>query len=192
MDTLSKQADRRAWSSLSLRDVGLLWLALPLWIVMSLVGTLIDSAPYRAKFAALEGGARAVGWNGLMVLATYTLPNIAILCMLSSVLGAIAARARLGADVGQPEELDLDLSAPVSSAVLRGFLVYLTLISGVFVFGQSSADPTQIGYVKLAGVMSVFSFLLSYHPTLFGRLLERVGRLLTDGSGQPGAKTPTR
>jgi hypothetical protein len=191
MDTMPKSDDRLR-GSLAGWDVLLLWVVLPLWMVLSLLGTLIDSSPFRAKFIAFEGGAKGIGWNGLMVLMTYTLSNIAVLCMLASVLGAIAARARLGADTVQKEELDLDVTAPRSSAVLRGFLVYLTLTSGVFVFGQSPSSPTQTEYVKLAGVMSVVSFLVSYHPTLFGRILERVGRLISDGGATPPrAGSPT-
>jgi hypothetical protein len=172
-------------TGLSRRDLFLLWMSLPTWIVFFIIGTLVASEPYRNGLATFEGGARGILWNGLMVAVTYSLPNIALLCILASVLGAVGAKARLGSDTGQVEVPEQDISAPSSSAVLRGFLVYLTLISGVLVLGPSPTGLTQIDYVRLAGVMSVISFLVSYHPTIFGQLLERSGRLLAGGAQPP-------
>jgi hypothetical protein len=173
-------------AGLQFGDTVLLWLTLFLWIALFLIGTLINSAPFRARFASFEGGLTGTVKNGLVVVVAYTMPNVALLCMMASLLGAIGARARLGSDTQDAETAEQDITSPRSSAVLRGFLVYLTLISGVIVFAETPAEPTQAQYVKLAGVMSVVAFLVSYRPTLFGRLLERGGRFLSGSQPNRG------
>lgn len=161
----------------SLGALDYVWLALGLftWLGVFLAGTLVDSSPYRTQFAAAdtEWGARLT--SGLAVGATYTLTNVGVLCLLASVLGSIGARAGLGSDVDVQAELDS--TAPRISALLRGFLVYLTLIAGMLVLADSPAAPTQEQYVRLAGVMSLVGFAVNYKPTLFGGLLARFGKL---------------
>lgn len=162
--------------SLSPVDMVMLWSCILVWLVTFLFGTLVDSAPYREQFAALAGGPAGVIGNGLLVLGTYTLTNVAILCLISSLLGALAARADLDTDRTPPPASDT--SSPRNSALLRGFLVYLALIAGVLIFGDDPAAPTQKQYVRLAGFMSLFAFIISYRPTLFGSLLQRVGAVI--------------
>lgn len=161
-------------------DTALLSVLLPLWLVLFLAGTLVDSAPFRSRFADFEGGALDSLVNGLVVMSTYTLLNIGILCVIASVLGSIGATARLGPDEDRSLAEGPGVSSPRSAAVLRGFIVYLTLISGLIVFADSPTEPTEIQYVKLAGVLSVVSFIVSYKPTLFAALLERGARMLSD------------
>jgi len=168
--------------SLTTIDMILLWACIAVWLVTFLFGTLVDSRPYREAFAALAGGVGEVVANGLLVLGTYTLTNIAILCLLSSLLGALAARADLNTD--DEAEDAADTSSPRNSALLRGFLVYIALLAGVLILGDDPTAPTQTQYVRLAGFTSVFAFVLSYRPALFGTLLQRVGTVIE------GKKTP--
>lgn len=160
-------------------DICLIWVALAAWLALFMIGALVASAPFRTRFAAFEGGPAGILMNGLVVLAAYTLPNIALLCILASLLGTIGAKANLGSDSQERGCDDYDTTSPRSSAVLRGFMVYLTLISGVIVFAETPAEPTQSQYIKLAGVTSVLAFLVSYRPMLFGRLLEKAGQTLS-------------
>ncbi len=164
-------------------DMVMLWSCIVIWLVTFLFGTLVDSAPYRDQFSALAGGLLGIVTSGLLVLGTYTLTNVAILCLISSLLGALGARADL--EVDHTPEVASDNSSPRNSALLRGFLVYLALIAGVLLFGDDPAAPTQKQYVRLAGFMSLFAFVISYRPTLFGKLLTRVGTVIE------GRKTPT-
>ena len=64
----------------------LLWSCIAVWLVTFLFGTLVYSRPYREGSAALSGGVGAIVEDGLLVLGTYTLTNIAILWLLSSLL----------------------------------------------------------------------------------------------------------
>lgn len=168
--------------ALTISDMILLWICIAVWLITFVFGTLVDSRPYREAFAALAGGVGMVIANGLLVLGTYTLTNIAILCLTSSVLGALAARADLSTDI--EAKAAGDTSSPRSSALLRGFLVYVCLIAGILIFGDDPMAPTQKQYVRLAGFTSVFAFVLSYRPALFGTLLQRVGTVIE------GKKTP--
>jgi len=161
-------------------DLGLLCLLLPLWMALFLVGTLVASAPYRASFATFEGGVAGSLRSGLVVLSAYTLSNVALLCMIASVLGAIGAKARLEPDVPQRREGEPDVTSPRTSAILRGFMVYLTLVSGVIVFAEAPSEPTQSQYVKMAGVLSLVAFIVSYRPALFAGLLDRGSTLLSE------------
>jgi hypothetical protein len=178
------------------RDVILLWTALPLWLALFLTGTLVDSSPHRARFASFEGGVGAVLGEGALVAVSYTLTNVALLCLLAGILGMLARKANLGADSkpGQAAKHDAgpdsgeDWTAPGNSAVLRGFLVYLALIAGVLFLGDNPAQPTQIQYVRLAGLISLFGFVVNYRPALFGRLLQRAGSVIESSDSQAKAR----
>jgi hypothetical protein len=158
-------------------DFVILWGALPLWIVVLLAGTLVNSQPYRDAFAAF-GGLASVVVNGLKVTITYTLTNVCVLCLIASLLGMVGAKAKLGAD--SDHETGSDTTSPRISALLRGFFVYLALIAGVLVMSDSPIAPSQVQYVKLAGLMSLTGFVVNYRPTLFGELLARAFRGTTE------------
>jgi hypothetical protein len=163
---------------LSIFETVLVWLALALWITFFLIGTLVDSTPYREGFAALSGDFLTLLGLGFAAAATYTLTNVGILCILSGLLGALGAKAILGPEANPYK----DMTSPRSSAVLRSFLVYLALLSGILIFGSNPIDVTQARYVKTAGIVSVIGFIVSYRPSLFGSILARIGRVLAGES----------
>lgn len=106
----------------------------------------------------------------LVVLTCFLPLNLAWLCLSASTLGAVGNLANLSDD-GDPSQSP-DLTNPYMSAVLRGFFVYLFLMSGLLVLDNapfSNAGPSQ--YIRLAGFLSLFSFVVSYQPRLFGSLL---------------------
>ncbi len=158
----------------------LLGLLAPMWLAVFLAGTLVDSGPFRDSFAAFDGGIAGMIRNGLLVAFTYTLTNVAILCSLAGVLGELGAKAVLGPDKQGGQTEQQDTSSPISSAVLRSFLVYLAVISGVLILGESPLKPTANHYVRLAGAISLVGFVVSYRPSAFGQLLEHAGGLFGD------------
>jgi hypothetical protein len=116
--------------------------------------------------------------------------NLAWLCLAASTLGAVGNLANLGSE--RDPQPPLDDSNPVLSAVLRGFFVYLFLMSGLLLLDHapfSNAGPNQ--YIRLAGFLSLFSFLVSYHPNLFGTLIvsafERIQVRAGERNGEPAA-----
>jgi hypothetical protein len=59
--------------------------------------------------------------------------------------------------------------------LLRGFLVYLLLLAGVY---AATSDPfhlpTPEQYARMAGTVSLLSFLVSYEPQFFQRAIGMV------------------
>ncbi|MCP4260000.1 MAG: hypothetical protein GY774_21170 [Planctomycetes bacterium] len=164
-------------------DMLLLWIAMILWLSLFLVGTLVNSEPYRKRFGDFEGGIAATIGTGLIVLFTYTLTNVAFLCILGGVLGVLGTKAILVSDAQAGQE-PRDTTSPRNSAIIRGFVVYLTVIAGVLILGNDPAQTTQLQYVRLAGLMSIAGFVVNYRPAIFGQLLQRAGSLIEQSTIQ--------
>ena len=176
--TAPKTAAQEIWHSRSgmrVFDRCISAFTIVLWLGVFLLGTLVNSAPYRERFAGFTGTPLDVVSDGLIVGLTYTLTNVGLLCLLASLLGSLGASANLGVD--SDAAMDQDTSAPRTSAILRGFLVYLALLAGVLVFADSPAGPTQNQYVRLAGVTSLLGFAVNYRPALFATLFARLSKL---------------
>jgi hypothetical protein len=117
---------------------------------------------------------RASGWGlvtAWFVVLTCFLPlNLAWICAASSLLGSFGDRANLADDSGLRRRHDN--TNPDVSAILRGFFVYLFMTSGLLLLDDtpfSNATPAQ--YIRLAGFLSLFSFVVSYQPRLFNQLI---------------------
>jgi hypothetical protein len=56
--------------------------------------------------------------------------------------------------------------------MLRGFFVYLIMISGLLLLDVNPfSDPSPSQYIWLAGFLSLFGFVLSYEPRLFRKII---------------------
>jgi hypothetical protein len=88
----------------------------------------------------------------------------------ASVLGALGEQANLSRlPMSHRGQLP---SNPYVSATLRGFFVYLFLLSGLLLLDDAPfTTPTQGQYVRLSGFLSLFSFVVSYQPRLFNVLI---------------------
>ncbi|HEY0098632.1 MAG TPA: hypothetical protein VGB76_06725 [Pyrinomonadaceae bacterium] len=97
--------------------------------------------------------------------------NLALLCATAGVLGTFGNIANL-----YPDQLALsshDHSNPYISGLLRGFFVYLFVISGMLVLDDapfSNTSPAQ--YIRLAGFLSLLSFIVNYQPHIFSKLVD--------------------
>jgi hypothetical protein len=117
-----------------------------------------------------------ISW--LVVLMCYLPLNLAWLCITSSTLGAFGNRVNLSDDEAQRR--GRDDSNPYVSALLRGFFVYLFMTSGLLLLDDapfSSPGPGQ--YIRLAGFLSLFSFVTSYQPRLFTNLVASASQRIT-------------
>ncbi len=114
-----------------------------------------------------------VAWAGILF---FFLPlNLALVSAAAGALGAFGNKANLEHDRTEPvtEALQVsprsvDVSSPIMSGLLRGLFVYLFFISGLLLFDDkpfSSPGPGQ--YIRLAGFISLISFLVNYRPHLF-------------------------
>jgi len=142
------------------------------WLVIFGAGTLINSEPYREQL---------VGWNhsylswsfvsiAFMVLVCWTPTNIALLSGAAGLLGVAGRHAGL-----HPERETRDppdVTNPWFSGLLRSFFIYLLVISGLLIVVESPfATPTQTQYLRLAGLLSLFSFLINYSQRFFAGFL---------------------
>ena len=128
-----------------------------------------------------------VAWLGLLL---FFLPlNLAMVSSAAGALGALGNKANLEHD---PTESELqggqtgpnlngdqaptksrDDSNPIMSGLLRGLFLYLFFISGLLLFDDkpfSSPGPGQ--YIRLAGFISLISFLVNYRPHLFATIFD--------------------
>ncbi|HUE97287.1 MAG TPA: hypothetical protein VMN39_11540, partial [Longimicrobiaceae bacterium] len=190
-------------------------LVFALWLGIFAGGIIVDTRPYRVAISsggvtALEAPATeeaagaaatasptatAPNVPGLLeswiVVLLWFLPlNLALLCTAAGVLGAYGNRANLHDD--ETRRPPADVSNPYISALLRGFFVYLIMISGLLLLDDAPfSNPTPGQYIRLAGLMSLFSFVVNYNPTVFSRLLmiaaDRIQRgQRTEGTQQGG------
>lgn len=168
------------------------FLVFVLWLILFAAGILVDTRPYRehispsavvametppAPGAASAPAAPSTAHAGnifaawLVVLFCYLPLNLAWLCATSSTLGSLGSRANLSDD--SLNVASIDGTNPYVSALLRGFFVYLFMTSGLLLLDEtpfSSPSPGQ--YIRLAGFLSLFSFVLSYQPQLFTALID--------------------
>jgi hypothetical protein len=143
-----------------------------------------SAAPVAASGAAGQGSvtsalvgaaAGAQAAPGLLeswvaVLLWFLPLNLALLCAISGVLGAFGSRANLHDD--EARRAARDETSPYISALLRGFFVYLITISGLLLLDDAPLSaPTPGQYIRLAGLLSLFSFVVNYNPAIFSRLL---------------------
>lgn len=149
-----------------------------LWIVLFVAGIIVDSSPYRAKLTSQAPDAKSQGRivDWIIVLLVYTPTNVALLSLLTGLLGALGRRATLHVVTREEdEEFPVDPINPYLSGLIRGFIVYLLVISGMIIILDtppiSPQTPNQ--YVRLASVISVVSFIVSYNPKYFGKFLHR-------------------
>ena len=168
------------------------FLVFVLWLILFAAGILVDTRPiastsvpprsWRWKRRPSPGAAVAPARPGtahagsiftawLVVLFCYLPLNLAWLCATSSTLGSLGSRANLSDD--SINVASIDGTNPYVSALLRGFFVYLFMTSGLLLLDEtpfSSPSPGQ--YIRLAGFLSLFSFVLSYQPQLFTALID--------------------
>jgi hypothetical protein len=105
-----------------------------------------------------------------VVLFCFLPLNLAWVCAAAGALGAFGSRANLSDD--QTHRASRDNTNPYTSAVLRGFFVYLFMISGLLLLDDSPfSNPAPGQYIRLAGFLSLSSFVVSYQPRLFSMLI---------------------
>src|SRR5262245_50961505 len=166
-------------------DAALSFLSVAAWVVVFTAGVTVSSQPYRDL---LENGKSALelGMALLATLFTFTPPNVAILCCVSGVIGE--QTRRMSRRANNPSGVDAAPRGPLSSALLRGFCVFIAILAGVLVLsGSQLIAPTQDQYVRLAGTGSLFAFLAGFRPKLVAQLLTRVASMF---GGESAANAP--
>jgi hypothetical protein len=144
------------------------------WITLAIAGVAIPTKPYIDLVGTGTGmGVLHGAWAFFVMITCYTFTNIAFLCCLSAVIGAVGRSARIddAARVGA----ETDFRTLSIAAIIRGFFMYILIVSGTLILSDQKFDDISIQqYLKLAGLVSLLSFAVGYDPTLFGRFFNRV------------------
>lgn len=132
------------------------------------------------------------------VIATFTFTpiNVGILCILAAFIGGCSINKNEIRRI-QQAILDLEAEPPVPPnpelvrlrqrldyltehpgySTIRGLVVYVIIISGLFIIGvpltgeNGSQSITLAQYMKLAGLFSFFGYLSGYDPTVFSSVI---------------------
>ena len=179
------------------------WYYIPflgLWIAFFAAGLLIDTAPYREivaskwEWSTMSFLQKITTW--FVIVICYTPTNIAILCCLAGLLGTAGDQVKLGPDSGK--HTPKDNTHPLLSGLIRGFCIYLVVISGTLLLTPLPfTAPTLDTYIRLAGLVSLLGFVASYDPGLFATGLKKlIGASeakagSSDGSGKEGSARNT-
>lgn len=143
-----------------------------------------DTAGSPPPMTRPSGPTHSTVWAFLVVLFCFTPSNLALLCCSAGMLGAMGRRVVLSTPRNQDA---IDSSYPLLSAILRGFFVYLSVISGLLVLLENpilgTVSPGQ--YIRFAGLLSLMSFFVNYDPSLFAALLDRVRDRMEETTGRP-------
>jgi hypothetical protein len=170
------------------REIATLVIALAAWVFFLAVGIFVNSGPYRDAIANPQ--VRLGPWDAIAAwtaaISAYTFTNIAILTVLASLLGA--GGRRFESLVLHKTDAREGPRHPYASAILRGFFVYLLALSGLMFFVENVFKTIAVSadsYIRLAGVVSLLSFLIGFSPEMFARLLNRIATLLEEQASTP-------
>jgi hypothetical protein len=161
-------------------------LAIVAWVILTAAGVAVSTKPYIDLISNADGKATflhlAQAW--FLVITCYTFTNIAILCCLSAVIGAIGRSARVD-DVDRNDPAT-DLRTLCISGMIRGFFMFIVILSGTLILSDQKYDDITIEqYLKLAGLVSLLSFAIGYDPHLFVTFFERVSQWTSHVPSQP-------
>jgi hypothetical protein len=119
---------------------------------------------------ATYGGSKIFAF--LACLVCFTPSNLVFLSLLAALVGGCASNivAEKLKESEDPVRLDHErmryMTESPWSAMMRGFVVYLCVIAGLyFAIDHPFKDSTPAQYVRLAGTLSLMAFVVGYDPS---------------------------
>ena len=168
------------------------------------------SAPAAAADPTPVGGGRF--WDFVIAALSFLPLNAGLLCILAAFIGGCSVNKeeiwQLKADLAALQPADeptrgVDLRRRLNYltehpgySAIRGLVVYLVLISGLFIVGgdpmgdASDQLSALTQYMRLAGLFSFFGYLAGYDPTVFTSLLRLGSSRLRPTTPEPAPKNP--
>lgn len=142
------------------------------WTMLFAAGIIVDSSPWRQMISAGKLPVTALFRPWFNVITTYTPTNILLLACCASMLGATGRRFRAGMQLGHLAAVPV---YPYFAALIRGFFLYLAVISGMLLINVAPfTKPGPDEYLRLAGLLSLAGFMMGYNPMLFSQALTRL------------------
>ncbi|HUE69720.1 MAG TPA: hypothetical protein VMP01_02430 [Pirellulaceae bacterium] len=152
--------------------------ALVCWIGVFVIGLFVATAAMRSAIASPDTNILVKLAYVVLVAVSYTLTNVLFLSCLASFLGCMMRRWQVGDGF---ESIPSNTSSVAATriyvaAVLRGFFLYLTFISGfLLVSTEKTVTDTEFAqYIRIAGMTSIVGFIVGYDPNLLVRLMHRI------------------
>ncbi len=161
-------------------------MAIAAWVILTAAGVAVSTKPYIDLLSSASGKATLLELAGawFVMITCYTFTNIALLCCLSAVIGAIGRSARV--DDIQRDDPATDLRTLCITGMIRGFFMFVVILSGTLILSDQKYDDITIEqYLKLAGLVSLLSFAIGYDPHLFVAFFERVSQWTSNVPSQP-------
>ena len=133
-----------------------------------------------------DGPSLLLAFTGAVLL--YSPLNVAFLTLLAGFLGGCASNlsfseadaakdAADGATNGKAAASRAFRKESPFASMFRSFLVYLTFMAGIFITTDKPFEaPTVEQYARLAGMLSLFGFVVGYDPTKFQDFIDMVPR----------------
>ena len=172
-----------------------------LWCLLLLAGTVVNSSPYWTSISPAGGEGIALPrdvdrwqwvWIWFVTITCYTVSNVFFLTVIGGMLGGLGRSIRTDVPADVPAAKRPSLGDLLIAGALQGFFAYVLIIAG-FLFTVAEGGflaTSQAQYVRLAGLASVFGFVLGYEPATFRKMLGGVrDRLIhdrEDGEGDRG------
>ncbi len=148
------------------------------WLILFASGAFVPTQAYRSELLA---GHRYNLGHFVTVLLCYTLTNILFLAILSSGIGCMTCRWRVTTQVERLMHFYATLPPKrvYFAAALRGFFLYLAIISGFLVMATEDAvlNTGFSQYIRIAGITSIFGFIVGYDPQVIYRMMGKVNDL---------------
>ena len=153
------------------------------WIVLFAIGYTVHAAPYeeilKEPRTPQQGTIELVSFVGaLFMFIMASIPtNVLLLACLTGVLGTAYRRTTGHREHQNPPSKAHDYLC----AITTGFFVYLIMIGGLLSLSVAEVltYETQEKYLKLAGTVSMFAFLVGYDRQIVAWLLRRAASFLT-------------
>jgi hypothetical protein len=143
-------------------------LTLFIWLIIFCLGAFINTNPLRES---LHGDFRFTDF--LIIVLAWIPTNLAILSILSGILGAMGKTLLL--------EMETVRTIPAQNATYRafkgaiaGFVLYLVLLAGtVLMIEKPFETTTPEQYFRISGVNALIAFLAGYRPEFLRKTLAR-------------------
>lgn len=153
--------------------------AMVVWVLSFTTGLLLPARDAMSQFwgeDSLSFG-HALGY-GLIVIVSYAMTNVLFLACSASILGCVAQRWQVSDALRRiPENASLAPSTRAYfAACVRGFFLYLLFLGGFILVStkETLAAVEYDQYIRVAGLVSIFAFVLGYDPNLLARFIQRV------------------
>ena len=118
-----------------------------------------------------ETPARSIPRSFIVALVIYTPTNLALLTLFAGCLGGCVSNIKYSMmDDVERQKLSSEESAILCenplSATIRGFVIYLCLVAGLYAaVDDPFKDSTPGQYARLAGTLSLVAFIVGFDPS---------------------------